>query len=450
VRYRSASVRRFPCLAAAARSVSTPPSILALTEAAHGAAAGLSADALIAVRARVSVDGRLSGPLLQQEQHATHGLAWLATTVEAIRELAAYGRALEAQGRYGETEELLIAIGIGDIWPNLRGIPMSQGEFVRPADLGLGPAQIAARRTRAVEELIAGGNAAVGAPGHAGARKAGRRHNRRSGSRRNAGGDPAGNAEFAEAEVLPHAHGWHLANDYIPLAIVDKLAELGVFGLTLPEAYGGLGLGKVSMCVVFEELSRAYIGVGSLGTRSEIAAELILCRRHRRSRKTTGCRPSRRARCCRPPCSPSPIRVQTSARCAPARSATAKVDRITGNKTWITHAVARRHDDDAGAHRSRTSRATRACRCCCAESRAGTDDGALSRRKGLTGGEIEVLGYRGMKEYELGVRRLRGAGSRTCWRCRGSRLQAADGDLRVRPHPDRGARRRRARSPRSI
>jgi hypothetical protein len=161
VRYRSASVRRFPCSAAAARSVSTPPSILALTEAAHGAAAGLSADALIAVRARVSVDGRLSGPLLQQEQHATHGLAWLATTVEAIRELAAYGRALEAQGRYGETEELLIAIGIGDIWPNLRGIPMSQGEFVRPADLGLGPAQIAARRTRAVEELIAGGNAAV-------------------------------------------------------------------------------------------------------------------------------------------------------------------------------------------------------------------------------------------------------------------------------------------------
>ena len=54
------------------------------------------------------------------------------------------------------------------------------------------------------------------------------------------------------------------------------MAELGVFGLTIPEEYGGMGLGKESMCVVSEELSRGYIGVGSLGTRSEIAAELIL------------------------------------------------------------------------------------------------------------------------------------------------------------------------------
>ena len=58
--------------------------------------------------------------------------------------------------------------------------------------------------------------------------------------------------------------------------IVNKMSELGVFGLTIPEEYGGLGLGKVAMCVVTEELSRGYIGVGSLGTRSEIAAELIM------------------------------------------------------------------------------------------------------------------------------------------------------------------------------
>src|SRR3546814_14250716 len=51
--------------------------------------------------------------------------------------------------------------------------------------------------------------------------------------------------------------------------------SLGVFGLTVPEDRGGLGMGKVAMCVVTEELSRGYIGVGSLGTRSEIAAELI-------------------------------------------------------------------------------------------------------------------------------------------------------------------------------
>jgi (2S)-methylsuccinyl-CoA dehydrogenase len=52
---------------------------------------------------------------------------------------------------------------------------------------------------------------------------------------------------------------------------------MGVFGLTIPEEFGGFGLSKASMCVVSEELSRGYIGVGSLGTRSEIAAELILC-----------------------------------------------------------------------------------------------------------------------------------------------------------------------------
>ena len=81
---------------------------------------------------------------------------------------------------------------------------------------------------------------------------------------------------FADAEVIPHAHEWHLADDYVPMDVIGKMAELGVFGLTIPEAFGGLGLGKESMCVVSEELSRGYIGVGSLGTRSEIAAELIL------------------------------------------------------------------------------------------------------------------------------------------------------------------------------
>ena len=82
--------------------------------------------------------------------------------------------------------------------------------------------------------------------------------------------------KFADSEVVPHAHDWHLTNSYIPLEVVAHMSELGVFGLTIPEEFGGMGLGKESMCVVSEELSRGYIGVGSLGTRSEIAAELIL------------------------------------------------------------------------------------------------------------------------------------------------------------------------------
>jgi (2S)-methylsuccinyl-CoA dehydrogenase len=82
---------------------------------------------------------------------------------------------------------------------------------------------------------------------------------------------------FAEDRVVPHAHEWHLKDELIPMAIIDEMGELGVFGLTIPEEYGGFGMSKTAMCVVSEELSRGYIGVGSLGTRSEIAAELILC-----------------------------------------------------------------------------------------------------------------------------------------------------------------------------
>lgn len=82
--------------------------------------------------------------------------------------------------------------------------------------------------------------------------------------------------EFGKEVVEPYAHQWHMDDVLIPDAVVKQMGEMGVFGLTIPEEFGGLGLGKTAMCVVSEELSRAYIGVGSLGTRSEIAAELLL------------------------------------------------------------------------------------------------------------------------------------------------------------------------------
>ena len=119
---------------------------------------------------------------------------------------------------------------------------------------------------------------------------------------------------FAEAEVLPHAHEWHLNNEYIPAEVVAKLGELGVFGLTIPEEFGGLGLGKEAMCVVSEELSRGYIGVGSLGTRSEIAAELILGGGTDDAEAEVPAARSPPASCCRRRCSPSPTPAPTSPR----------------------------------------------------------------------------------------------------------------------------------------
>jgi (2S)-methylsuccinyl-CoA dehydrogenase len=123
---------------------------------------------------------------------------------------------------------------------------------------------------------------------------------------------------YAVDKVEPHAHEWHLKDELIPMEVIEELAEMGVFGLTIPEEFGGFGLSKASMCVVSEELSRGYIGVGSLGTRSEIAAELIIAAA-RTSRRRSGCPARLAARSCPPPSSPSPTPAPTSAACAPRR-----------------------------------------------------------------------------------------------------------------------------------
>jgi (2S)-methylsuccinyl-CoA dehydrogenase len=81
--------------------------------------------------------------------------------------------------------------------------------------------------------------------------------------------------KFTDEEITPHANEWHLKDDLIPDEILSKMSELGVFSIAIPESYGGLGMGKVAMCVVTEELSRGFLAAGSLGTEAEIAGELI-------------------------------------------------------------------------------------------------------------------------------------------------------------------------------
>ncbi|MFO1150277.1 MAG: acyl-CoA dehydrogenase family protein [Alsobacter sp.] len=387
--------------ALAAAAPPANPDWLALAEEATPAVEALLQDAVQAVRSRVVADGRISGDLIEREQHAVHGLAWLATYAETVRELAAYGRRLAAEGRYGETEELLVAIGLGEYCAQLfGGVPMSQGEILRLPALGLSAAQIAARRTAAVEALIAGGNTAA----HRARLVALIRERQGAPTIGDAGLDDTLEAirqemaKFAASEVTPHAHSWHLRNEYIPLEVIGKLAELGVFGLTLPEEFGGLGLGKVSMCVVSEELSRAYIGVGSLGTRSEIAAELIL----------GGGTEEQKAHWLPLIASgevlPTAVFTEpnTGSDLASLKTRAVRegdVYKVTGNKTWITHPVradvmtmlVRTNPDEPGY---------RGLSILLGEKPRGTDENPFPA-KGMTGGEIEVLGYRGMKEYEL-------------------------------------------------
>ncbi len=384
-----------------ARNSEAPGSAVDLIGAALPGFETLLDQAIAAVRQKVLVDGKISSSRLEAEQHAAHGLSWLATYVMALREMKAYGERLQAEDRYGATEDYALRVGAGEYAAQIfGGIPMSQGEIVRLSALGLGQKAIAAARGEAAETLISEGNtpenrarlvalfsqsqglASVGDPGLDETLEAIRSEMRR----------------FCEAEVTPHAHEWHLENHYIPMPVVEKMAELGVFGLTIPEEFGGMGLSKVSMCVVSEELSRGYVGVGSLGTRSEIAAELILC----------GGTPEQKAhwlpKIAAGETLPTAVFTEpnTGSDLASLRTKAVRdgdVFKVHGNKTWITHPVRAdimtllvRTDPDAPGYRGLSM--------LIAEKPRGTDEDPFPVA-GLTGGEIEVLGYRGMKEYEL-------------------------------------------------
>ncbi len=362
---------------------------------------GLFADAKLAVRARVVRDGRIAADLVDLEQRATHGLAWLATCIEALRQTVAWAEALEANGRFGEIEADIAAIALSEYLAQVfGGIPMNQGEFVRLADLGVSAETVAAARVPAIDRLIeAGGRPAVRARLVAAmARLEG------APTFGEVGLDPTLDQfrdemrRLALDEVVPHAHEWHLKNAYIPLGVVEKMAEMGVFGLTIPEEYGGLGLGKESMCVVSEELSRAYIGVGSLGTRSEIAAELILCGGTEQQKaewlpKIASGEVLPTAVFTEPNTGSDLASLRTRA----VRSGDAWV--VTGNKTWITHPVRAdlmtllvRTDPDAPGYKGLSM--------LLAPKPRGSDAEPFPAA-GMSGGEIEVLGYRGMKEYEI-------------------------------------------------
>ena len=360
----------------------------------------LLARAVERLRPRVSDADALSAEKLEREQHAAHGLAWLATYVEAIREMAGYSSRMQAEGRYSETEALLTLIGLGEYLAQIfGGLAMNQGEIIRLADFGLSGAEIATARTEAVETLIAQGTST-----EARARLAAAIAEAHVGPIGDPGLDETFEAiraemrRFADAEVVPHAQDWHRANAYIPLDVIGGLGELGVFGLTIPEEYGGLGLGKVATCVVSEELSRGYIGVGSLGTRSEIAAELIL----------VGGTEAQKRRFLPKIASGEvlPTAVFTepntgSDLASLCTRATRDGDSysVNGAKTWITHPVRAdlmtllvRTNPDAPGYKGLSM--------LLAEKPRG-DDSDPFPAPGMSGGEIEVLGYRGMKEFEI-------------------------------------------------
>src|ERR1700730_18206948 len=126
----------------------TGPDITTLAAQAVQAAEGVLQDATRAVRARVAPDNKPVDRLLDREQRATHALAWLATYVEAVRQLCAYAERMHEAGRLGELEQLIVEIGLGEYLAQIQGgIPMSQGEIARPSDMGLSAAAVERRMT---------------------------------------------------------------------------------------------------------------------------------------------------------------------------------------------------------------------------------------------------------------------------------------------------------------
>ena len=376
--------------------------LISQLEAAAQAALMLRDRAIEAVRAKVTSGGKIDNAALECEQHAAHGLAFLATYAQAIRELADYARRIDGEGRFGEMEALLAEIGAGEYLAQLAGgVVMSQNEIVRAHELGLTDADLKDFLTTEVRALIAGNSPVARARVVALIRKA------QEAAAANFG-DPGLEEtyedirnemrRFSEAKVVPHAHEWHLKDEYVPLPLIAQMAELGVFSLTLPEEYGGLGLGKEAMCVVSEELSRGYIGVGSLGTRSEIAEELIL------NGGTDAQKQEWLPKIASGEVLPTAVFTEPNIGSDLASLATRAVRdgdvyRITGQKTWITHA-ARADLMTVLARTDPNEKGYRGLSMFLAPKPRGTDEDPFPA-KGMSGGEIEVLGYRGMKEFDI-------------------------------------------------
>lgn len=351
-----------------------------------------------ALLSMVAPAGKVDSALFEQNQHAAHGYAWYATVITALGQMLAWGKRLEANGNLGELEQLMLQAAYSEYLHQIYGgVPMSQGEYIRLADFG-----IEVRQRQLMQSPY---TTLLREHGFTAACKKRIAEMVRDGHFGNDGlDDETLNMirdqfrKFAEEQVVPYCHEWHLKDELVPMSVLQQMADMGVFGLTIPEEYGGLGMGKTAMCVVTEELSRAYIGVGSLGTRSEIAGELI------RLGGTEEQKQKYLPAIAAGEILPTAVFTEpnTGSDLASLRTRAVKADGqyvVTGNKTWITHAsrsdlmtlLVRTNPDEKGY---------KGLSMLLAEKPRG-EDGNPFPAAGMDGGEIKVLGYRGMKEYEL-------------------------------------------------
>lgn len=373
---------------------------IGLARASLGAAREYAEQVRGVVAQVVAPDGVPQPALIAREQHRLHGMAWIAATITALEATLDWAVRAEHDGAFGDIEALTLRIGFGEYLAQVTsGVPMSAHEVARPSAFGLESAARTLAAHPATARLLAEGStpetrAALAALLADGVRPC------------EALGDETLDLvresfrAFTAEKITPFAHQWHLADALIPDAVIAEMAALGVFGVCIPESHGGLGLGKLAMAVVSEELSRGWICAGSLGTRSEIAGELI-------GENGTDEQKARwLPRIADGSCLPTAVFTEpdTGSDLAAVRTRGERQGdgswRVTGAKTWITHAA--RADLMTMLVRTDPGAAGYAGLSMLLAEKTRSTDAVPFPDAGIEGSEIEVLGYRGMKEYALG------------------------------------------------
>ena len=345
-------------------------------------------------------DGRISSKLLNENQYKTHGFAWFETYRISLRETLCWYKRLHETGQATKLDSLILAGAFSEYLTQMRdGIMMSQSETIRYSDLGLDKSDFSFFEDQETHDAVSYGLSED--------LKLEIVDFLDKGQYPSLGlGDETLDMiqdqfkKFTDDEILPYAHEWHLKDALIPDNVLSKMSELGVFSLAIPEQYGGLGMGKVAMCVVTEELSRGFLAAGSLGTRAEIAGELIRLggteeQKNKFLPKIASGEMLTTAVFTEPNTGSDLGSLSTRA------SLQGDDYIINGNKTWITHGarsdlmtvLARTNSDEKGY---------KGLSMFLVEKPRGNCEKPFPM-EGMSGGEIEVLGYRGMKEYEIAL-----------------------------------------------
>jgi alkylation response protein AidB-like acyl-CoA dehydrogenase len=200
--------------------------------------------------------------------------------------------------------------------------------------------------------------------------------------------------EFAMREVMPLANKLDPEKADIPMSLREKMAEMGYFGILIPEEYGGLGLGCFEYCIVAEELSKAWMSVASIMARANgLIGMPVMTEEQRRNYLPRMARGDFIG--CVSISEPDVGSDVSGIACRARRDGDSWV--INGNKYWCTFA----DGADFMILMARTSEATNPKRrhegisCFLFEKPRG------SFPKGLQGHSIPKIGYFGMKTFEL-------------------------------------------------